>query len=128
MHSFHYVHVPLDFGVRLVAGLFIDVGLEAGIAGPSDHGTVLLPTASLGASYRIPLGVFQPRRGAVGRIALDSSPSDGDRMGVKGGWAGRVGFDIVPEDLALLLGFDVQAGMLGEPFWLSAAFGVGARF
>jgi hypothetical protein len=128
MHSFHYVHVPLDFGVRLVAGLFIDVGLEAGIAGPSDHGTVLLPTASLGASYRIPLGVFQPRLGAVGRIALDSSPSDGDRMGVKGGWAGRVGFDIVPEDLALLLGFDVQAGMLGEPFWLSAAFGVGARF
>ena len=128
VHTFHYGHVPLDFGIRLVAGLFVDVGLEVGVAGPSDHGTVILPTASVGASYRIPLGVFQPRLGAVGRFALDSSPSDGEQIGVKGGWAARVGFDLVPEDSALLLGFDVQAGMLGKPFWLSTAFGVGARF
>jgi len=128
MHTFHYVHVPLDFGVRIVAGLFVDVGLEAGIARSSDHGTVVLPTASVGLSYRIPLGPFQPRLGAVGRLALDSSPTDGEEIGVKGGWGGRVGFDIAPEGSALLLGFDVQAGMLGKPFWLSAAFGVGARF
>ena len=128
VHAFHYGHVPLDFGVRLVAGLFLDVGLEVGVAGPSDHGTVLLPTASLGASYRIPLGVFQPRLGAVGRVALDNSPTEGEKVGVKGGWAARIGFDLVFEGSALLLGFDVQAGMLGKPFWFSSAFGVGARF
>jgi len=128
LHPFSYLHVPVDFGVRLVAGLFADVGVQVGFAGPSDHGTVWLPSASLGLSYRFQTSVFQPRLGVLFRAALDSGLGEEGAIGARLGWAGQVGFDVLPPDSPLLIGLDVQGGMLGRPLWLSASAGVGLRF
>ena len=127
VHPFPYANLPLDFGIRLVDGLFFDLEVAVGIAGPSGWGAVLIPTAAAGLSYRFDVGVFQPRLGAVGRIALDSSKTEGETIGVKGGWAGRVGFDIVPEG-NFLFGLDAQGGMLGRYAWAGLSAGVGVRF
>jgi len=127
MHPFPYAQIPLDFGVRLVAGLFLDVGVEAAITGSADHGTVVLPTASAGFSYRFQTPVFQPRVGALARIALDDSATDGETVRLTGGWAARVGFDVVPEG-NVLFGLDVQAGMYKLGLYVGANAGVGFRF
>ena len=127
IHPFPYAQIPVDFGVRLVGGLFLDVGLEASIAGPSDHGTVVLPSGSLGFSYRFNTPVFQPRIGAVGRLALDDSATLGEAIRPAGGWAARVGFDIVPEG-NFLFGLDVQGGMYKLRGYASVSAGLGVRF
>ncbi|MCP4871346.1 MAG: hypothetical protein GY898_21765 [Proteobacteria bacterium] len=127
IHPFPYAQIPLDFGVRLVGGLFLDVGLEASIAGPSDHGTVILPSGTIGFSYRFGTPVFQPRIGVLGRLALDDSATDGETIRPGGGWAGRVGFDIVPEG-NFLFGFDVQGGMYKLRGTVGVNAGLGVRF
>ncbi len=127
VHPFPYAQIPIDLGIRLVAGLFIDFEVAVGIAGPWAGGAVLLPSAGGGLSYRFDVGVFQPRIGAVGRVALDDSPSDGETIGVKGGWGGLLGFDVVP-DGNFLFGLDAQGGMLGRYGWASINAGVGVRF
>jgi hypothetical protein len=127
IHPFPYALIPLDFGVRLVAGLFLDVGVEAAIAAPSDHGTVILPTVSAGFSYRFGTPVFQPRVGAVARLALDDAATDGETIRVTGGWAARVGFDLVPEG-NFLFGLDVQAGMYKLGLYVGGSAGAGFRF
>jgi hypothetical protein len=125
VHRFPYVQIPLDIGIRAIEGLFVDMGIEAANPGPTAYGPVWLPSASVGLSWRFLSGAFQPRLGGLARFALDSA--DGS-VGVRVGWAGRLGADVVAEGSPTFFGFDVQAGMLGKPFAASVAAGLGFRF
>lgn len=126
VHPWSYVHIPLDVGVRIWQGLHVDAGFELSTPGPSRDEMIWLPAGSVGLSYRIPLGPVEPRFGAVGRIAVDRQAETSATP--LGGWAIRAGLDLtLPGTGPLLLGFDVQGGMLGKPFYLSASFGAGIR-
>ncbi len=126
VHPWSYVHIPLDVGVRLWEGLHLDAGFDLSTPGPSSDELIWLPAGTLGLSYRIPLGPVEPRFGAVGRIAVDRQAAAESRP--LGGWAIRVGLDLtLPGTGPFLLGFDVQGGMLGKPFYLSASLGAGVR-
>ena len=125
VHPFSYVHVPLDVTVRLWKGLCIDFGGEWS-ASRDASGLIGLPAGSAGVSYRVPVAdVFELRLGALGRISADKQEASKTRP--LGGWAARVGGDILPPAGRLVLGFDVQGGMLGKSFYLSASFGAGLR-
>jgi len=125
VHPFSYAHVPLDVTVRLWKGLCLDLGGEWSGSG-GETGLIGLPGGSVGLSYRLSVAdAFQLRFGALGRISADRQ--EGAETRPLGGWAVRVGGDILPPTDRLLFGFDVQGGMLGRPFYLSASFGVGLR-
>jgi len=64
--------------------------------------------------------------GALGRISVDRQ-EDVEQVRPLPGWALRVGGDILPRGNRLLLGFDVQGGMLGSTFYLNGTFGLGVR-
>jgi len=126
VHPWSYVHIPLDVGVRIWEGLHVDAGFELSTPGASREEMIWLPAGSIGLSYRIPLGPVEPRFGILGRIAADRQ-AEGPTTPL-GGWAIRAGMDLVfPATGPLLLGFDVQGGMLGKPFYLSVSFGAGVR-
>ena len=66
-----------------------------------------------------------PWLGALGRLSADRQ--EGAEARPLGGWAARVGGDILPPGTRLILAFDVQGGMLGKPFYLNGTFGLGFR-
>jgi len=125
VHPYSYVHMPLDVTVRLWKGLCLDLGGEWS-ASSAEVGVISLPAGSVGLSYRVePADAFHLRVGALGRISADKQEAAETRP--LGGWAVRVGADILPPVEHLLVGFDVQGGMLGKTFYLSASFGMGLR-
>lgn len=120
---FPYVQIPIDVGVRIVKGLHID--LQVAVAHPGKletGGTVWLPTAALGASYRIQVPVLEPRFGAAFQVGLDDSQGS---VAPLPGWYGLAGVDVLVPGTRLLVGLDVRAGMLGKPFFLGVSAGLG---
>ena len=128
VHPFRYVLVPVDLSVRIVKGLNIDFGAEAGIAPTEDHGLVWLPSGQAGLSYRFEIGPVQPRLGAVVRLGADSSLGDEGSIGLRIGWAIRAGVDFTPGNGPMILSIDLQGGMFGAPVCGGAVGGAGFRF
>jgi|GEM_PF-2062508 len=125
-HPFPYLHIPIDITIRPIAGLGIDVGLEAARSGPSAYGAAWLPSASLGAGWRFDAGVVQPRLAVVGRLAFDNGAG---KVAPVPGITGRVGLDFVPRGAGpLLFAIDLQAGAIRRSFHGIATAGVGLRF
>ena len=126
VHPFSYVHLPLDVTVRLWRGLCVDFGGEWSGSPDESSGLISLPAVSAGMSYRLSVNEqFQFRFGALGRVAVDRQ--EGAELRPLGGWAVRVGGDILPPDTRLMLAFDVQGGMLAKSFYLTGTFGLGLR-
>ena len=126
VHPFSYVHLPLDVTVHLWRGLCVDFGGEWSGSPEESSGLISLPAASAGISYRLSVNEqFQLRFGALGRLSADRQ--EGAEARPLGGWAVRVGGDILPPGTRLMLAFDVQGGMLGKPFYLNGTFGLGLR-
>jgi len=126
VHPFSYVHLPLDVTVHLWRGLCLDFGGEWSGSPDEATGLISLPAASVGVSYRLSVSEqFQLRFGALGRLSADRQ--EGAEARPLGGWAARVGGDILPPGTRLILAFDVQGGMLGKPFYLNGTFGLGFR-
>ena len=110
---FPYAALHLDVGLRVVQGVFVDLGVHVGTPGPSEYGRIGLPVFSAGASYRLPLGAVDLRLGGGLRVALDNA--SGAVEGRLGG-AGLVGVEGSPTE-PLLLGAQVQlGGLAGELF------------
>ena len=121
---FVYARVPVDAGIRLVSGLFVDVGVAVSVSPTETYGPVFLPAVEIGASYRFELPVVQPRVGGAAVIAVDSSEGT---IGARPGFLVRGGADFTPAG-PLLLGFDVQAGISGAAFRFAVTGGAGVRF
>jgi hypothetical protein len=127
VHPFSYAHLPLDITVRLWKGLCVDFGGEWSASPDETAGLISLPAGSAGMSYRVSVNEsFQFRFGALGRISVDRQ-EDVEEARPLGGWALRVGGDILPPGNRLLLAFDVQGGMLAKSFYLNGTFGLGLR-
>ena len=123
---FPYVQIPLDVGIRIVAGLHVDLQIAVANPGPVESvGPIWMPTAALGLSYRFPVSPFEPRLGAAVQFGLDDSAGS---IKPTVGWYGLAGGDVLVPDTPLLIGFDVRAGMLGKPFFLAVSGGVGVAF
>ncbi len=123
---FPYVQIPLDVGIRIVAGLHVDLQIAAANPGPvPDVGPVWMPTAALGLSYRFPVSPFEPRLGGAVQFGLDDSQGS---IKPTVGWYGLAGGDVLVPGTPLLIGFDVRAGMLGKPFFLAFSGGAGVAF
>ena len=128
LRPYSYALVPVEISLRPLAGLHVDLGAELGVNNQEPFGVTVLPAGFVGASYLFDLGVFQPRLGGLLRLGADDQSGEGDEPGVRAGWAGRMGFDVVPGGGRLLWSFDVQVGMYGKPFFVSATSGLGLRF
>ena len=128
LRPYSYALVPVEVSIRPVAGLHVDLGAELGVNKQQPFGLTVLPAGFVGASYLFDLGVFQPRIGALLRLGADDQSGEGDEPGVRAGWAGRMGFDLLPRGGRLLFSFDLQTGMYGKPFFVSATSGLGMRF
>jgi hypothetical protein len=125
---FSYALLSLDASIRLVAGLGVDLGGEVGVNRSDAWGVTLLPAGQIGLSYRFEVGAFQPRIGALVRLGADSQLSADGAASLRFGWAGRVGFDLVPGGGAGLLSLDAQVGMYGRPLFVSVTGAGGFRF
>jgi hypothetical protein len=121
-----YFSVPVDLGVRIVRGLFLDGSAHIG-ATKGEAGNFTLPVAALGLSWRFETAVVQPRFGAAVQVGVDAS---GGPVKGRPGFIVRGGVDLVPEEARpLLVGVDVQGGMLGTgTFFFAAGAGAGLRF
>ena len=126
VHPFSYVHIPLDATIHLIQGLCVDFGGEWSASSNAEGGLISLPAVSAGLSYRLAVNEgLQLRFGALGRLSVDRQ--QGAELRPLAGWALRVGGDILPPGQRLVLAFDVQAGMLGKPFYVGGTFGFGLR-
>jgi MYXO-CTERM domain-containing protein len=125
---FSYALLSLDASIRLVAGLGVDLGGEVGVNRSDSWGVTLLPAGQIGLSYRFEVGAFQPRIGALVRLGADSALSADGAPSLRFGWAGRVGFDLIPGGGAGLLSLDAQVGMYGKPLFVSVTGAGGFRF
>ena len=125
-HPWPYLAIPLDLGIRLGGGFFLDGSAMVALARSDDAGTYSLPVAAVGASWRFDTAIIQPRVGAAFQVGVDSA---GGPVTGRPGFLVRGGFDLVPDVKPLLVGLDVQAGLLGRAtFWFAASFGAGVRF
>jgi len=128
VHPFFYGLVSLDSSIRLLAGMSIDLGGELGLNRTDDWGITLLPSGQVGLSYRFEVSEFQPRLGALVRLGADSGDSEDDGATLRFGWAGRLGFDVVPRGGAGLFGLDAQVGMYRDPLFVRVTASGGFRF
>ena len=128
IHPFPYGVVSLDSSIRLLAGLSVDLGGDLGLNRTDDWGLTLLPSGQIGLSYRFEVNEFQPRLGALARLGADSRDSEDGEPTLRFGWAGRVGFDVVPAGRAGLFGLDVQVGMYRAPLFVRVTASGGFRF
>ncbi len=126
VNPFPYGQAQIDLSFRLVQGLVLDVGGEAATPGPTSYGLIWLPSASVGLSWRFGQGPVQPRLGGLFKLGFDST--DG-ALAVLPGGAGRFGLDFVPPDARpLVLGIDVQVGVVRDAFFASGGGSLGLRF
>jgi hypothetical protein len=128
VHPFAYGVVSIDSSIRLLAGLSVDLGGELGLNRTDDWGVTLLPSGQAGLSYRFEVGEFQPRVGALVRLGADSRDSEDGEASIRFGWAGRLGFDVVPRGGAGLFGLDAQVGMYRDPLFVRVTASGGFRF
>ena len=126
VNPFPYGQGQLDASIRLFRGLVVDVGGDAATAGPTPYGLIWLPSASVGLSWRFGSAAVQPRIGGLFKLGFDST--DGQLSALPGG-ALRVGLDFVPPNTRpLVLGVEIQAGVVRDAFFASGGGSLGLRF
>ena len=126
VHPFPYGQGHIDASIRLIEGLVVDVGGEAATAGPTPYGLIWLPSASVGLSWRFGRGPVQPRLGGFFKLGFDSA---GGEVSILPGAAARLGLDFVPPNARpLVLGVEIQVGVVRDTFFASGGGTLGLRF